>query len=99
KNKQSLDTIGQQLVKRGAVTETELDRIVENDDLFAGVMKRISTTEFIEVRSFSWGMGAAYASVSLAVAVVATVTIFSLMRTANVPQVPSIAAVSVPAPE
>jgi hypothetical protein len=96
-NNQSLDEIGKQLIRRTSVGDADLASIVANDDLFAGVMKRVNTTEKAEVRKFSFGMGAAYASVSLAVAVIATVTIFTLMRTANAPQNPSIAGVNVPA--
>jgi len=97
KNKESLDAIGKQLITRGAVKASELDAIVGKDDLFAGVMSRVNQTEHVEIHSFSWRMGAAYASVSLAVAVVATVTIFTLMRTAGAPQGPATAAVNVPA--
>jgi hypothetical protein len=90
-NKVKLDAIGKQLIRRASVSEAEIDSLVGRDDLFAGVMKRVTaieTPESIEVRSFSFRLGAAYASVSLAVAVIATVTIFTLMRTTSGPSNP-----------
>lgn len=84
-NNEMLDAIGKKLITRASVSERELDRIVGKDDVFAGVMKRVAEPEKVEVRSFSFRLGATYASVSLAVAVVVTTTIFTLMRTANGP--------------
>ncbi len=97
RHNESLDGIGKKLVVRGSVCETELDAIVGNEDLFAGVMKRVESAEKVEVRRFSLGMGAAYASVSLVVAVVATATIFTLMRTSDVSSAQTTAALNVPA--
>ncbi|HEY2846845.1 MAG TPA: hypothetical protein VGI80_03445 [Pyrinomonadaceae bacterium] len=96
-NKESRDEIGKLLVRRASVSGAELEAIVDRDDLFSGVMKRIATAEKVEVRKFSLGMGAAYATVSLAVAVIATVTIFALLRTTDLSSGPSIARSSVPA--
>jgi HAMP domain-containing protein len=96
-NNRSLDEIGKQLIRRSSVGEADLASIVAKDDLFAGVMKRVATAEKVEVRKFAFGVGAAYASVSLAVAVIATLTIFTLMRTAKAPQNLSTAGVNVPA--
>jgi len=80
-----LDAIGTKLITLGFVSERELETIVGKDDLFAGVIKRVAGPEKVEVRGFTFRHGAAYASVSLAVAVVATVTIFTLMRNASGP--------------
>lgn len=99
RNKQSLDAIGKELIVRSSFSATELDSIVGKDDLFAGVLKRLQKAENVEIRRFSWGMGAAYASVSLAVAVVATVMIFTLLRTTSGSSGPSTAVLTVPANE
>jgi hypothetical protein len=96
-NNESLDAIGKRLVGMASVSDEELEAVVQKDDLFAGVMKRVASADEVEVRRFSLGMGAAYASVSLAVAVIATVTIFTLLRTTDVTSGPSIAKSSAPA--
>src|SRR6478672_7336988 len=96
-NNESLDLAGKRLVRLASTSEAELDAIVQKDDLFAGVMKRVNTAERVEVRTFSLRVGAAYASVSLAVAVIATMTIFTLLRTTDVTSGPSTIASSVPA--
>jgi hypothetical protein len=80
-----------------SVSDAELEAVVQKDDLFTGIMKRVVIAEKVEVRRFSLGVGAAYASVSLAVAVIATVTIFTLLRTTDVTSGPSIAKSSAPA--
>lgn len=95
KNNQDLDAIGRHLISAASLREGEIDSLVANEDLFAGVMKRVAQTERPTVRKFSWRMGMAYASVSLTVAVVAAITAATLMRTAGVPQ--SVAAIQVPA--
>lgn len=89
KNNEMLDAIGKQLITSASVRDTEVDALVTKDDLFAGVMKRVAKAEKVEVRTLSLRLGAAYASVSLAVAIVATLTIFSLIRSVNVPAGPS----------
>src|SRR5438309_11838490 len=95
-DKQAFDAIGKALITRGAVSKVDLDAIVDKDGLFAGVIKRVAQAERVEVRRITWGIGAAYASVSLAVAIVAAMTIFTVTRTTNVAG-PSTAAVKVPA--
>jgi len=80
-----LDAIGKKLIARASVSERELDAIVGKDDLFRDVMKRVAEPQKTEVRSFSSRLGAAYASVSLAAAIVATLSIFTLMRSASGP--------------
>jgi hypothetical protein len=96
-NKESVDEIGKRLIRRASVTDAELDAIVQRDELFAGVMQRVASAEKIEVRKFSLGMGAAYASVSLVVAVIATITVFTLLRTTEVNPPSSTIASSAPA--
>jgi len=96
-NKESLDEIGKRLVRRASVTDAELDAIVQRDDLFTGVIQRVASAEKVEVRRFSLGMGAAYASVSLVVAVIATITVFTLLRTTDVNSPSSTIASSAPA--
>jgi len=92
---QDLDAIGKALIAKASIRESELERIVEKDDLFAGVMRRVADTQPRMVRKFSWRMAMAYGSVSLVVAVVAAITAATFMRLPEVPQ--SVAAIQVPA--
>jgi len=95
KNNQALDVIGKRLIAKASIREPQIDGIVENGELFAGIMDRIALEERPTVRKFSWRMGFAYASVSLAVAVVAAITAATFIRTPDLPQ--TVAAIQVPA--
>jgi len=83
-DKETLDRIGKTLVTRAALRGAELDEIAGREGLLAGVAKRAAMQEPVAVRRFSLRIGLAYASVSVAVAVVATLTAMTLLRTAEV---------------
>lgn len=96
RDNKDLDRIGEMLIKRAAISDAELDALVAKPTLFKGVADQIKQEPKLAGR-FSLRTGFAYASVSLAVAVVAaTASVYLLSR--PVAQVPVVASkVDIPA--